>query len=467
MTDIETAPPGWRDLLAGGNAARTLATAGGIALHAVSIYVVATIMPLVVAELGGIAFFAWTATLYIAGSLCGAAAVPLLIARMGPRGAYRLAFASFLAGSLACALAPHMAVLLLGRTVQGIGGGMLPALAYASVRSVFPPALHARILTLLGTVWGVAALLGPTLGGVVAQFGNWRMGFWIDVPIGLAFALLANRVIPVQGDATPPRPFPGLRLALLALAAVGVGTGGLTGRPGPAALGVVAAGVLLAAMLRLDARAPRRMLPAGAFNPATPLGAASAALGLLILASSPCNFVALILRAGHGVAPIVGGYMSALVALSWTATSLVTAGFGRAGTRACIVAAPLAILAGLLLQGWALRAGPLPAVAGAQILVGGGIGLAWAHLQALLLRVAPAADRDLAGPFLSLTQTLAAVFGSALAGMAANLAGLATAASPAAVAAVAPPLFASLAVAAALGTGVAWQVLRLTRFQPA
>ena len=460
------AAPGWRDLLGGGNASRSLVIAGGVAVHALSIYVVVTIMPLVVAELGGLAFFAWTATLYIAGSLCGAASIPLLLSRAGPRFAYGLAFGLFMLGSLVCALAPDMAALLVGRIVQGVGGGMLPSLGYATVRSLFPAHLHARAIALLGSVWGIAALLGPTLGGVVAQFGGWRWGFGIDLPIALLFAVLANRVVPRAIEAVAPRPFPGLRLLLLAAAAIAVSAGGLTGRPVPAAIGVATAVALVLAMLRIDGRASRRMLPRGAFNPATPIGAVSATLALLILTTSPCNFVALILRTGHGAAPIVGGYVGALLALSWTVASLLTAAVGRAGARATIVVAPLLMLAGLLLHAWALAPGLMPAIVAAQLLVGAGIGLAWAHLGALLMRVTPAADRDLAGPFLSLTQTLAAAFGSAIAGLAANAAGLAAATTPAAVAAVAPGLFAGLSLSAVAASLAGWRTLRLTRFQP-
>src|SRR5260370_40581253 len=105
---------GWRGLLVGRNAGRAAVVTGGVAVHAVSIYVVATIMPIVVAEIGGVAFFAWTATLYIAGSLSGAAAIPLLLSRSGPRSSYRLAFALFMLGTLPCSLAPRMPVLLAG-----------------------------------------------------------------------------------------------------------------------------------------------------------------------------------------------------------------------------------------------------------------------------------------------------------------------------------------------------------------
>ncbi len=455
---------GWRALISGGNGWRALVVTGGVSVHAVSIYVVATIMPVVVADIGGIAFFAWTATLYIAASLCGASAIPLLVSRAGPRRAYLLAFALFMAGSLTCSLAIDMPMLLVGRLLQGLGGGMLPALGYATIRSMFPPQLHARAIAVLGSVWGIAALLGPTVGGVFAQFGAWRAAFWIDFPIALGFAVVAARVVPRRiDDGMPPRPFPGWRLATLAAAAIAVSAGGVFGRALPAALGVAAAVLLVLLVLQLDNRASRRMLPRGAFNPGVPIGAVSATMGLMILAMAPGTFIPYILREAHGVAPIVGGYINALLALSWTAASLLTASAGRARARATMVAGPFLMAAGLLLHAWALPSGLLPVVAVAQLLVGFGIGIGWAHLGALLMEVAPAADRDTAGPFITTTQTLAAAFGSAVAGMVANTAGLASAASPAAVGAVAPWLYGIFAVFALVAGWTGWRTLTLTR----
>ena len=464
MTRAMSEPlPGWSALLARGTIGRTLVLAGGVAIHAVSIYVVATILPVVVAEIGGLAFFAWTSTLYVAGSLTGAAATSLLLVRAGPRRAYLAGFALFMTGSLICSLAPDMAVLLIGRAIQGLGGGMLPALAYATIRSMFPPALHARAIALLGTVWGVAALVGPTVGGLFAQVGAWRAAFWIDIPIGLLFAALAARVLPRAIEATAARAFPGLRLSLLAAAAIAVSTGGVFGRLLPAAIGIVVAGLLLAVVLRLDRRAPLRLLPHGAFDPRFPIGAVSATVGLLVLASTPCNYIAFFLQTGLGHAPLTSGYMVAVVPISWTVISLFTAGLSRRGIRLSLMLAPICLLAGLLMHAWFLPRGLLPAIALGQLLIGIGFGLAWAHLGALIMRVAAPDDRDIAGPFLSLTQTLASAFGSAAAGLVANGAGLPTAATPTAIMATAPWLFGIMASFALAAIATSWRMLHLTR----
>lgn len=457
-------PARWADLLSEGNGVRALMLSGGVALHAVSIYVVATIMPLVVGEVGGLAFFAWTATLYVASALCSAAAVPMLLARFGPRHTYRLAFGLFMCGSVVCSLAPSMAVLLAGRLLQGIGGGMLPALSYALIRVIFPPALHARAIVLIGSVWGIAALVGPFVGGVFGALGAWRAAFWLDVVLASAFIVAAGRILPAAAmGAAAMRRFPGLRLVLLALAALAVGTGGATSEPLPALAGIAVAVALIWLVLRVDGRAPARLLPSGAFNPRVPLGAVSATMALMIMSGAPGTFLPYLLHDGHGISTLVAGYMAAIYALSWTGFSLVSASARPGVVRACIGVGPLLMAAGLLTQAWAVPVGTLAGVAAGQVLLGAGIGLGWAHLGALVLKVAPTGEHDVAGPFITAAQTLATVFGSALVGMLANLAGLTAARDAAQTASVGAVLYGVSAVVPALAALTAWRTLVVTK----
>jgi len=276
--------------------------------------------------------------------------------------------------------------------------------------------------------------------------------------------LVVQRALPAElGRTGTARPFPGVRLALLTAAAIAVSIGGSTSRVGPSLLAIAVAVVLIVLMLRLDMRSTPRMLPGGAFDPRVPLGAVSATMGLLILTSAPCTFLPYLLRVGHNVAPLTAGYISALFALSWTTVSLLTGSADRARARLTIGTGPVLMLAGLALLAWAIPAGSLLAVVAGQILLGAGIGLGWAHLGALLMAVAPAGERDVAGPFISTTQTLAAVFGSAIAGMTANIAGLAGAATPGDIATAAAWLFGALTIAPLAACLMAWRTLVLTR----
>src|SRR5690625_3463350 len=165
----------WSELLWGRNGLRSLALAGGVALHAVNMYVVTTILPSVVADIGGLEYYAWNLTLFVAASILGSALSPRVIDSWGVRTGFLAAIAVFAIGTTGCALAPSMPWMLVARTAQGLGGGMLLGLSYASVRLVFEERLWPLAMVLVSSMWGVATLGGPAVGGIVAHTGHWRL----------------------------------------------------------------------------------------------------------------------------------------------------------------------------------------------------------------------------------------------------------------------------------------------------
>lgn len=112
--------------------------AGGVALYATNEFLTISLMPSAVAEIGGQRFYAWVTTVYLVGSVVAATTVHAMLVRLGPRWSYLLGLGVFGAGSLTCALAPTMAVLLVGRTVQGAAGGLLAGLGYAVINTALP-----------------------------------------------------------------------------------------------------------------------------------------------------------------------------------------------------------------------------------------------------------------------------------------------------------------------------------------
>ncbi len=177
------APAGWSELLSGRNGLYALALAGGVTLHAVNMYIATTVMPSVVQDIGGMDFYAWATTLFVVSSILGAALTARLLISAGPRGAYVAATLLFAAGTLISSLAINMPVMLAGRSVQGLGGGFLYALAYGLTRVVLPERLWGRAIGLISAMFGVATLIGPAIGGVFAGYGAWRAAFWSLLPV--------------------------------------------------------------------------------------------------------------------------------------------------------------------------------------------------------------------------------------------------------------------------------------------
>jgi MFS family permease len=426
---------GWFSLFRAGNALISFMISGGVAIHAMSMRVVATALPSVVTEIGGLSFFAWTTTVAIVSAIWGAAFVASLVRIRGLRDAYRISLLLFAAGSIACAVSPNMAIFLGGRLFQGFGGGLLTGLAYTTIRRVFPENLRTRAIVFLSGIWGVAAFSAPAAGGVLAGWGLWRWAFWIDVPFAIAVGLLAQitlskSVSPEPGDVAV-QPFTVCaRLALLTGSALAVSVGSLPGKALPSGIGLVLGMLLLIALLRVEhspGEAPTfRLLPSGAYRPGNVLGAVSLTMALMSGSTTAAVlYVPYVATEAGGYPPIVGGYLSALLALAWTCAAFLTASAEGVWVERSIILGPATICLGLVLTAYALIHGPFFFMAFGIGLAGTGVGMAWAHLSNLMMAHARKAEHDVSSAFIYTNQMIAGAFASALAGMIANLAGFA------------------------------------------
>ncbi len=449
---------GAMDLLRGGNAARSAVVGGSMVLHALNTFIVATILPSIVRDIGGLRWFAWSTVLYIVASLLGGAGCASLLQRVGARGAYRAALAVFALGSVGCALAPDMGVLLAGRMAQGLGAGTLSALAFTMVRTLFAEALWTQALSVVSVAWGVATLLGPAVGGVFAAYGVWRMAFWTVAAAAPVLLLLVETALPRRLPPPPRRGgVPVGNLLLLAGAVLAVSAGSTVGTASANAAGLIVAIGGFAWFARREAAGTARLFPAGATRRASPLAATYAAMVLLLAGTTPEIFVPYFLQTLHGLGPLHAGYLTALMALGWTAGSLATSGAGDAGTRGALTLGPTLLAAGLAALGLLMPlAGPpgpdLFGIGGGLLAVGLGIGMTWPHLGACVFGFARETDRDLAGGSITMVVMIGGAIGAAMGGMVTNLAGMALPGGAAGAASwlfggfIVAPLLAALAI---------------------
>lgn len=460
---------GWAALLSGANGVRSLALAGGVILHAVNVYIATTILPSVVRDIGGIDYYAWNTTLFVAASILGSALSARLLARTGPRGAYISASLVFAAGALICGLAPSMPVMLLGRFIQGLGGGFLFALSYAMIRLVFDESLWPRAMALISGMWGVATLVGPAIGGIFAGLGVWRAAFWSLIPVAALFALLAATVLPGRSaDRAPDSPLALAQLLFLTAAVLAVSAGSVSPELSHNILGLGAAVILTALLIRSERRARHRLLPDGAFRISTALGALYATMSLLAVAvTSGEIFVPLFLQVLHHQSALVAGYLAALMGAGWTLGSVASSGASGAGIRRAILAGPILGLVGMLmlavLMGSPSRGDWLAVmpICLALVAIGLGVGLAWPHLLTRVFQAAPAGEQDLTSASITTVQLFATALGAALAGMVANLAGLTEPGGIAGTMSAAGWLFGVFALAPVIGVFTALRVIRL------
>lgn len=155
--------------------------------------IVAPAMPTMARLLGHAEYLPWIVT----GYLLTATAVAPLYGKIsdiyGRRPTVYAAILIFLAGSLVSATAPNMLVLVVGRAIQGAGGGGLFALTQTVIGDLVPPRERARYAAWISGTWAVASIAGPLLGGTFAEHLHWSLIFWINIPLGLlAMAIINN-----------------------------------------------------------------------------------------------------------------------------------------------------------------------------------------------------------------------------------------------------------------------------------
>jgi EmrB/QacA subfamily drug resistance transporter len=148
--------------------------------------IVATALPTIGSHFGNLGDLSWVVTAYL---LTATAVTPLygkLSDIHGRRCMMLIAILLFVAGSIACALAPSMTALVLGRALQGLGGGGLMALAQTIIADIVSPRERGRYQGYIGAVFATSSVGGPVLGGFLTEHLDWSLIFWINLPLGLA-----------------------------------------------------------------------------------------------------------------------------------------------------------------------------------------------------------------------------------------------------------------------------------------
>jgi EmrB/QacA subfamily drug resistance transporter len=184
-TRLARKPPGYRFTVG-----RILVIYSGLMvtvfLAALDQTIVATALPRVVSDLGGLGSYSWVFTAYLLASTVSVPIWGKLGDIYGRRPLFLVAIPVFLVGSALCGLAQSMPQLVVFRAVQGLGAGGLIPLALATVANIVPPRDRGRYQGLIGATFGTASIVGPALGGLIADNTSWRWIFYVNVPVGAA-----------------------------------------------------------------------------------------------------------------------------------------------------------------------------------------------------------------------------------------------------------------------------------------
>jgi MFS family permease len=422
------ADDGWRALLGPKFLGTSTLLAGGVALYATNEFLTISLLPSAIAEIGGERLYAWVTTLYLVGSVVAAATVSAMLPRVGARRSFLLGLVVFGIGSVVCTIAPGMAVLLLGRTLQGAAGGLLAGLGYALITTTLPRALWTRASALVSAMWGVATVVGPAAGGLFAQFGLWRWAFGVMALLSMAMGLLVPLVLPA-GHVDPDRPTPGLQVPvwsvlLLSAAALTVSIAQVPTSVALTAALLAVSVILIVVFVYADRRMAVKVLPPSMFG-SGPLKWIYLALAVLMISAMVDMYVPLFGQRLAHLAPVVAGFLGAALAIGWAVSELLSASLksGRMINRV-VMAAPLVIAVGLALTAVSqvanAPAGLVVTWALALTITGAGIGAGWPHLSAWAMQCVDENEGAAAGAAINTVEMIAGAFGAGLAGVVVN-----------------------------------------------
>jgi len=339
-----------------------------IFMTAIDAYIVATAMPTIVADLGGFRLFSWAFAAYL---LAQAVTIPIYGRLADLYGRKRVFFAGtsvFLLGSLLCGFAWGMVPLILFRVLQGAGAGAVQPIATTIIGDIYAPVERARMQGYVSGVFGVAAIIGPTLGAFVVEHVSWSLVFWVNLPIGAATFLMFGLFLHEHREPRRHRiDYLGSVLLILGVGAPMLALVQVGNSDGVTLAALAVGGVIaLAALAAHERRAAEPMLPvmlwrnrvvvvgclAGFFNGALmmaisgflptyvqgAMGRNATAAGVVLAASSVSWAFAsmasgrLMIRTSYRLAASIGGFC--LVAGSWVlitlepASGVLWAGFG-------------------------------------------------------------------------------------------------------------------------------------------
>lgn len=416
----------WRDVWVSRSFGRFVLLCLGIWLHAADTLVTATLVPTMVGELGGVAYVAWTISLYQIGAVVAGAATAAQCRRFGVKRVLAFAAADYGLGCVIAAVAPTMPVLLAARLVQGAGGGILIALSYVAIQQSFADRLWGRLFGVTSMIWGAGSLLGPLIGGVFVSFDAWRLAFWF---FAVQAGVLCGASTQLEGghQAAPPagRP-PVLPIILLLVGSALIAEAGVVvGRGLSLSLCLAGSGLLLTAGL-VDRRSRARLLPKQSLDLRHPIGAGLLTVFLLSVATTGFwAYGPLLLNILFGTNPLTSGYMLAGEALAWSTATILVAGFPASSDRVLIRSGVSLIVAGAAGFAVVVPAGSFAGMVTCTLLQGLGFGVCWPSIIRRVVQCAGENERMLAAAAPGTLQRIGYAVGAAATGIAANASGLA------------------------------------------
>ena len=360
-----------------------------IFLFAIDATIVATSMPTIVAQLGGLELYSWVFSVYMLASALTTPVFGKLADLFSRRRLMLIGIAIFLFGSMLCGVAQSMEMMVLFRAIQGLGGGAIYALSFIVVGILYPPQMRAKMQGIISSIWGLASILGPLAGGIIVENMSWRWIFFVNLPlVAIASPLIVSGLKEQQREKRNPRLdlagtvslLIGLLLLFYALAQSAHAHSPLNAET----IGFIIAGlVVLSLFLFIERRAAEPIIPLELFKIGLFKSSAAVAALCSMGVFGAISYLPLYLQGVLGVAASRAGLVLLFLSLGWTAGSLIAGRWvNRRGYRAVAACGMV-----LLMLGYGIFLAPKIGIGSFAVIVSGiaiGIGMGLANLTTLV-----------------------------------------------------------------------------------
>jgi multidrug resistance protein len=300
-------------------AALMLATA----LVALDSTIIATAVPSIVKDLGGFSQFPWLFSIYLLAQAVSTPIYGRLSDVVGRKPVMIAGIGLFLLGSVLCGVAWTMPLLILSRAVQGLGAGAVLPMAQTIAGDVYTLAERAKVQGYLASVWGISAVVGPTLGGVFSEYASWRWIFWVNVPLSAVAMVVLLRTFSERLQRAGDRSIDYTGAALLSAGCGLIIVGLLEGGEAwswisvPSALSIVGGAALVLGFVLVERRVAAPILPLWVFTRRVLLASSLSAVTVGAVVLGLTSYVPTYAQGSLGAGPIVAGFTLAMLTVGW------------------------------------------------------------------------------------------------------------------------------------------------------
>lgn len=316
--------------------------------------IIATAMPNIVGDLGGFSLYSWVFSAFLLMQAVTTLIYGKLSDLFGRKPVFMIGVVIFLIGSVLCGLATSMVMLIMFRFIQGMGAGAVQPIATTIVGDMYTIEERAKIQGYLSSVWGISAVTGPLIGGLIVQFSDWAWVFWMNIPLGIigmiGVSLFLHENIEKQ---TRSIDYAGSGLFFISISALMVvlieGGTAWDWLSAPVLLLILLFAVTFIVFLFRETKAPSPMMPLGIWkNPLISLAnIATLTSGAIMIGLS--SFLPTYVQGVMGYSAVVAGFTLTMMSVGWPlASSLAGHIFLKIGYRATASIGGMALFIGSL-----------------------------------------------------------------------------------------------------------------------